>query len=295
MPNAEHLKRPEKPTQKNLVLTPDDRQVFNWLLHHRFLRSDQIAALWQRSQYRGERRLRDLWQHHYLERPKDQLALWIQGDSTMVYGLADRAARELVRSAGLQGKDPLKTRWKTRSDRVSFRFLEHSLMLSHYGVCLRLTLRQHPDIELTWLQGREAYDKLQLRDRPDFDWERKYLTPDALIVLKHPDWKEERAFFIEADRGHIPLKEMEKRYKAYYYYWHDQVSPKYRWKDNGFGIERMRILTITETPARAESLRRLLKSTEQFLFSPQPWTLKHPERVLNSWKAPGHKEAFHLW
>src|SRR5437899_9833331 len=72
-------------------LTDDDVEIVRQLARHRFLRSTHIAALVGRSLDRTNDRLKGLFHHGYVDRPRAQLDYYpTSGSAPMVYALADR-------------------------------------------------------------------------------------------------------------------------------------------------------------------------------------------------------------
>lgn len=71
-----------------MQLTSRDREIVQQVFRHRFLRTPQIATLVGGSKQAVVRRLRLLYHHGYLERPRAQIEYYHQGGSRpLVYGL----------------------------------------------------------------------------------------------------------------------------------------------------------------------------------------------------------------
>src|SRR6202795_1684198 len=84
-------------------LTDDDVVIIRQLARHRFLRSTHIAALVGRSLDRTNDRLKGLFHHGYVDRPRAQLDYYpTSGSAPMVYALADRGARLLIHHDGIE-------------------------------------------------------------------------------------------------------------------------------------------------------------------------------------------------
>src|ERR1700675_1984030 len=84
-------------------LTDDDVVIIRQLAQHRFLRSTHIAALVGRSLDRTNDRLKGLFHHGYVDRPRAQLDYYpTAGSAPMVYALADRGARLLIQRDGVE-------------------------------------------------------------------------------------------------------------------------------------------------------------------------------------------------
>src|SRR3954470_4720829 len=84
-------------------LTDEDVEIIRHLARHRFLRSTHIAALVGRSLDRTNDRLKGLFHHGYVDRPRAQLDYYpTSGSAPMVYALADRGARLLIQHDGIE-------------------------------------------------------------------------------------------------------------------------------------------------------------------------------------------------
>src|SRR5664280_922296 len=76
------------PTVAPMRLTERDREIIRLVHRHRFLRSSQIIALLGGSPQHLLRRLKLLYHHGYLERPRAQIDYYHQGGSHhIIYGL----------------------------------------------------------------------------------------------------------------------------------------------------------------------------------------------------------------
>src|ERR1700675_3535844 len=84
-------------------LTNDDVAIVRLLARHRFLRSTHIAPLVGRSLDAVNGRLKGLFHHGYIDRPRAQLDYYpTSGSSPMAYALADRGARLLIERDGIE-------------------------------------------------------------------------------------------------------------------------------------------------------------------------------------------------
>jgi len=82
-------------------LTERDCEIIKLVHRHRFLRSEQIVALIASSPQQVLRRLKLLYHHGYLERPRAQLEYFEKGGSQpMVYGLSSKGGKLLRQEHG---------------------------------------------------------------------------------------------------------------------------------------------------------------------------------------------------
>jgi hypothetical protein len=90
------FKRSPEPT--SLQLTQRDFEIIRLINRYRFLRSSQLATLIAGSSQQIFRRMRLLYHHGYLERPRAQLDYYHQGGSRpIVYGLGSKGAAALTK------------------------------------------------------------------------------------------------------------------------------------------------------------------------------------------------------
>ncbi len=76
-----------------LQITGRDREIIRLVHQHRFLRSSHVIFLVSGSRQQILRRLKLLYHHGYLERPRSQLDYYHKGGSReMVYGLSEKGA-----------------------------------------------------------------------------------------------------------------------------------------------------------------------------------------------------------
>src|SRR3989304_4958318 len=83
-------------------LTKRDREIIRLVHRHRFLRSQQIVALMGGSSQQVLRRLKLLYHHGYLERPRAQLQYYERGGSkSIAYGLGNKGGALLKHEHGI--------------------------------------------------------------------------------------------------------------------------------------------------------------------------------------------------
>ena len=117
-------------------LTERDRKIIQLVGRHRFLRSRHIIALIGGSPQQLLRRLKLLYHHGYLERPRAQLDYYQQGGSqAMVYGLGKKGGALLKDDFDLPFPD---LNWSEKNRAIGRLFLEHALLISDVMVALEV-------------------------------------------------------------------------------------------------------------------------------------------------------------
>jgi DNA-binding Lrp family transcriptional regulator len=241
-----------------MQLTERDRQIIRQVHRHRFLRSSHIVSLVGGSRQQILRRLKLLYHHGYLERPRAQLQYYERGGSRdIAYGLGNKSGRLLLQELGI-AVHPVA--WSERNHVIGRLFLEHALLVSDVMVAIELACRKHGAIRLI------HEDELGLRSkRQPFQWRVKIqnvgrlgVVPDRVFALEYPDQNGQSQrvhYFLEADRGTMPVvrsnlsqTSFRRKLLAYEATWNQDIHRL------SFGINRFRVLTVTTISKRVHSL-----------------------------------------
>lgn len=277
-----------------MQLTVRDRAIIRLVYQHRFLRSPQIVALIGDTSRQVLKRLQLLYHHGYLERPRAQIEYYQQGGSRpIVYGLGSKGAACLPQSA-LTARE---LRWSEKNRAVERFFLKHALLVSDVMVALELACRQAGIRLLT-------EDELLLPNATgvksqSFKWyvnitsrQKLGIIPDRVFALEftNKNGNSERAFFfLEADRGTMPVRRKNlsqtsfyRKLLAYEATWSQSIHQR------RFGFHRFRVLTVTVSSKRVQSLvaacSELKRGHGLFLFADHT-ILEKPDALLSAlWK-----------
>ena len=254
-----------------MQLTERDRTIIRLVHRHRFLSSRQIIALVGDSQLQVLRRLKLLYHHGFLERPRAQLQYYgTVGIRPIVYAVSAKGGMLLKQELG----DSLL--WSEKNRAVGQVFLEHTILVSETMVSLELACRKH-GVRLLY------EDELDLLvQKQPFQWRAKIaggmnlgVIPDAVFALEYKDQngQVQRAyFFLEADRGTMPVvrknlfqTSFRRKLLAYESTWTNKVHQRH------LGIHRFRVLTVTTIAARVNTLleacSQLKRGHGLFLFA----------------------------
>jgi DNA-binding Lrp family transcriptional regulator len=265
-----------------MQLTKRDCEIIRLVHRHRFLRSHQIVALISGSPQQVLRRLKLLYHHGYLERPRAQLEYYERdGARPMVYGLSNKGGKLLERELGITAS------WNEKDQGIGRMFLEHALLVSDVMVSIELACRKSGDVRLLY------EDQLALQsNRNQFQWQVKVhdhgvtlgVVPDRVFALEYADHAGEMQrvyFFLEADRGTMPVvrsgltqTSFYRKLLAYEATWTQKVHQR------KLGIHRFRVLTVTTNAMRVTSLleacSRLKRGHGLFLFADRTVLEKDP-------------------
>jgi hypothetical protein len=239
------------------------------------------------------RRLQSLYHHGFLERPRIQIEYYHQGGSRqIIYGLGRKGASLLKQE---RGADVQSVQFEEENNAPHGLFFEHALLVSDLMVALELACRKVDGGRLL------AGDELPLPGgvRPKFKWKVKLnnrvllsIIPDRVFALvsgkELPDINP-TFFFLEADRGTMPVVRKNLSQTSFY---RKLLAYEATWSQglarSQFGFHRFRVLTLTTTAARVESLLEACSQLKSghglFLFCDQATLQKHPDLLTLPWK-----------
>lgn len=258
-----------------MQLEERDRQIIRLIYRHRFLRSSHLVALMGGSQQQLLRRLKLLYHHGYLERPRAQLRYYeCDGSRSIAYGLGRKGGVLLRQELGSVIDSDL---WSEKNHVIGRVYLEHALLVSDIMVTIELACRKHGGIKILY----EDQLTLHSEQRP-FRWRVRIqngwklgVIPDRVFALEFPDSgsQNQRAyFFLEADRGTMPVKRRTLSQTSFY---RKLLAYEATWMQNihrtRFGFHRFRVLAVTTSAARVKSLVDACSQLERghglFLFA----------------------------
>jgi hypothetical protein len=210
----------------------------------------------------------------------------------MVYGLGNKGAALLNRERGNQ---VVRIRWGEKNRAVGRIFLEHALLVSDVMVALELACRKSGQIRFLTEDDLQFPPQVAHQRQP-FHWQVKVsshlklgIIPDRTFALEYqgPDGNRERAFFfLEADRGTMPVV---RRNLAQTSFYRKLLAYEATWSQSlhriRFGFHRFRVLTVTNSPARAKNLADACSQLERghglFLFAAKT-VLTDPDLIFST-------------
>lgn len=246
------------PPKKGIVLTHRDREIVKIVHVYRFVTSRHLIALIGGSSQSLLRRLQRLYHHGYLERPRAQIDYYHHGGSRpIVYGLGDKGAKLLKKSS----ESISHFRWSEKNRAVGRIFLDHALLVSDTMIRLELGCRTFGSSRLISSEDlRLAFGKRQQL----FRWRVRInrnttlgVVPDQIFALELDEGGNvsRTHFFLEADRGTMPVKRknlsqtsLYRKLLAYQATWAKGLHKSL------FGFHRFRVLIVTKSADRVQSL-----------------------------------------
>jgi hypothetical protein len=279
-----------------MQLTARDKRIIQLVYRHRFLRSSHLVALIGESSQTIVRRLQLLYHHSYLERPRAQIDYYHEdGSRRIVYGIGKNGAKLLRDELGISFRE---ARWGEKNRTVGRIFLEHTLLVSDVMVAVELACRATGRVRLITEDALPLPAEIRRLGQP-FRWRvnmnkslKLGIVPDRVFALEYRDLDDvsNRAFFfLEADRGTMPVRRKNlsqtsfyRKLLAYEATWSQAIHKK------RFGFHRFRVLTITKSAERLKSLTEVCSHLKHghglFLFADLK-SLDNPSDIFSPmWK-----------
>jgi hypothetical protein len=225
----------------------------------------------------------------------------------MIYGLGNQGADLL---ASKYDVPRAKVDGTSKNREVKKFYLEHTLLVSDFMVCLELACRQRGDIKIIGPgeilqtmpdQARQSKNPWSWKVQGQMPGGAKpvsfSLMPDKVFGLyftAEPPGQNKAYFFLEADRSTMPIKRAN-LFKSSYYkkmlgYWSSWRGNLYQ---QHFGFKNARILTLAKSQDRIDSMIQAGKEMDErhqgsrmFLFAQaDSFTLSDPARLFSkAWR-----------
>ncbi len=249
-------------------LTKRDVALMRAVYDHRLLDSNQIVALVGGSAQQVRRRLKLLFNAGHLDRPRVQVAEYFAqpGTNPMVYALGTKGAAILVEN----GCPDARVDWSAKNRSIRHRFLKHTLLVADIMVAFSVSCRMHGNVRLIPFEeilATTAPERTKRMRHPQ-TWRVTLpkigsvgLTPDKIFGLEfqdRPEGKNRVYFFLEADRGTMPVERsnpkqtsFDKKLRVY----HETYRRKLH--TERFGIKNFRVLTVTTSKERVATMVRV--------------------------------------
>ena len=263
---------------KPFRLQPGDIEIIRLIYEYRFITTFQIVALLPRGLRNLRRRLRYLFDAGIIDRPRAQYG-FLNKPGPMVYALGNQGADVLAK---LSGKPRGEIDWRAKNREVKSPHIDHALMISNFHATLDLALRTDDQIiRLIWEQG------LNIKLTTSVAGRRVAIVPDAFFTLQANGLSFHQ--LLEADRSTMTAKRFQAKLTAYWQWFKDGGHRR------DFGIPRFRVLILTISEKRMESLRKLAKNADDrkqgsalFLFGCEKnFSLDRPGAILEPmWQTP---------
>lgn len=261
------LSRPQNPP--GFRITDRDIAILRAVARFRFLSSDQIVRLVGGSAQALLVRLKLLFYHAYLDRPKHQhaqLALFFdEGNRPLVYGLARKGAQLL---AELGFVVDAKLDWTTKNARATATFLAHTLETADTMIYFDLACRSAGTVQIIdhhelvpYLPEKTRSLRDPFRCRVEVRTPNQALpvpiaiVPDRLFSIAYPNGTRNN-FALELDRGTMDVRakriagksSFRRKLIGYFQAWRERRHTE------SWGFQSFRVLTVTTSDKRVMNM-----------------------------------------
>ena len=251
-----------------LELTDRDVEILLALETHRFLTTDHLLQLTgTTSRPAMNRRLRLLFDAKYIDRPRAQMHAMAYADKRpMVYALGNEGAELLSNRFQMTLPDIY---WTEKNRRVKEKFIEHTLGIADFMVAMEMACRKAGNLKLIHKEEILATaPEATRRKRNPFRWQTRIhwdnawheiaIVPDAVFGLQYldkPEGKNRAYFFVEIDRGTMPILRRDIRQSSFARKLHSYADTQNRrLHAEALGISNFRVLTVTTSTDRIATM-----------------------------------------
>ncbi len=283
------LKRKKAAT---IVLTHRDETILRALHKYRFLTTEHIQVLTEtESKWGMNKRLRLLYDHKYVDRPKAQRAIFSHAtERPVVHALGNEGARLLSNRFNIPM--PPSVYWTEKNRRVREKHIEHTLGISDFMVGMHKVCRESGNVRLIDKEEilAQSPNQTKVGKRP-FRWKTRVMhkgqshdisiEPDYIFGLEFlgkVEGKSKVFFFVEVDRKTMPVVRHRditqtsflRKMQSYEDTWNRKLA------ERRFGIRAFRVLTLTTSTDRIETMIQAYRTGLEgripggvFLFRPK--------------------------
>jgi hypothetical protein len=254
------------PGFSEIRLTDRDKAILSAVSRHRFLTSSHILSLVSGSRQNIVRRLQRLYHAGFLERPKAQLPLRYSRElSEFVYSPTRKTLSHLSAQVG-------ETNSRGKSTPASSLFLAHSLSISEALIRIETDCRLRgiaftAEGDILGAQTATGTKHLAWRVtiRAGDDTENVGVIPDSTFAIERPDHSGNQRrlyFFLETDRGTMPLHRRSLRQSSIYrkVLAYSRTRRSCILKDK-YGILGFQVIFVARSKARLEHIKTLCEET----------------------------------
>ena len=258
----------------SLQLTKRDVDILLALEKHRFLTTDHLMVLTGTTSKQGiTRRLRELFDAKYVDRPRAQMhAMAYSEKRPMVYALGNVGADLLSNRFQMRLPDIY---WTEKNRRVKEKFVEHTLGIADFMVAMEIECREAGNKRIISRDEilanapehtRRKRDPFRWQTRINWnnEWHDIAIVPDAVSGIEYtdkPEGKNKAYFFVEIDRGTMPILRRDIRQTSFARKMHSYSDTfERKLHTENFGIKNFRVLTVTTSKERIDTMIGAFKS-----------------------------------
>lgn len=224
------------------AIRDSDLEILRHCYELRFCSIDHLTALTGRHRQAINLRLSQLIAEKYIYR-----TAFPNPNQKHIYSIGSHGFKHLAYH-GLIDLTDVPTRLRTSE--LKPLFLNHTLLVTDIHAALILASRDGEKQLADWREGKRLYDSVTFYE--DGKKKRLPVCPDAFFTIEKVGQPEPRhAFALEADRGTTTRRTFDDKINAYWRFLEQNRQLK------SYGVKWFRVVTVTLTKARAESLSEM--------------------------------------
>ncbi len=250
------------------ALRDSDLEILRYCHQLRFCTIDHLADLTGRHRQALNLRLQQLIADKYVYRTKLP-----NPNQKHIYSIGSQGFQYLAYHGQINLAD-VPTRLRTSE--LKPLFLDHTLLVTEIHAALILASRESENRVVGWREGKQLYESVTFYENGKKT--RLPVCPDALFTIQKKATP--LTFALEADRGTTTRRTFDDKINAYWRFLEQNRQVK------AYGVNWFRVVTITLTQARAESLADFAAGSipdrfkKYFLFaSKEHFSGKRQERI----------------
>ena len=261
----------KRTNNRPIRLTDDDLSMMRLVARDRFRDIDDFRReLPHRSPKRLGERVRLLFDHGYLDKPREQCNdHTVGGTPPTIYALGNRGAQLL---AEVDGYPAPKSNWTDKNRSVGRRHIKHTMRTADISNALFRLPRYIPTIKVITaddiLAGAPALTRTNPRPwlwrahvrTPDGSLRQSTVLPDANFGIDLTDLRKRYYFFAEADRGTEPVNRSNRKQTSVARKLETYLAALHTgFHRTHFGIGNARILIVTTSQQRIQTMHDALR------------------------------------
>ena len=289
---AKHTSRLKRKRANPIQLTERDLVILKSLHKYRFLTTDHLQALTgTKSRWAMNNRLRKLYDHKYIDRPKAQAALFAYADKRpTVYALGNAGANLLSNRFNIPM--PPKVYWTEKNRRVREKHIEHTLGISDFMVGVEMECMNSDHLEMIDPQVILGRSPVQTQNsKYPFRWKTKIrhngqphefsIVPDYVFGIRDknaPPQRNEKFYFVEIDRATMPVTRRDIKQTSYMRKIHSYADTFERGlAERRFGMKGFQMLTVTTSHKRIQDIQAAMANMKALSFSANTFLFKEKD------------------
>lgn len=270
-------------------LQESDRELLRYCHELRFCTVDHLIALTGRLRQSLNARILQLVAEKYIYR-----ITFPNPNQKHVYTIGREGFTYLAHQGVISIKDVPE---RFRASELKPLFLNHAIFVTDIHTTFLLASRASRLQLAEWREGQGIYDDVTFYERGKKI--RLPVCPDGFFSIANsarPTPNNRLAFALEADRSTTTRRTFNDKMRAYCQYLEQNRQEKF------FGVKWFRVVTVTLTKARADSLAELAKETvteklqKFFLFTSREYfSLEKPDYIYDEiYRSPKEKKGISL-